>query len=680
MKTASAQWLEAARLTKDGSSEADNMSNPADTFRQEATDLLENLEENLLELESDPEDRPKIDVVFRALHTIKGSGEMFGFAELAKFVHHLENAFELVRSGESKVTQDLIDISLASQDHITALLEAGQDEIVVSELVNSDVHKSLLERIGTLSSVSATVASGAGDGSEGSANAGMVDYKIIFKPEPSALRNGMRPDLISTELEMLGTCTSRVIVDMVPPLEELDAGACYLSWELTLQTDAGRERVDDIFLFFDDGDIQIEETPLEPPAEEAKPEAGNLPPAKHKVSEKRADSAGKVESVRVQAYRLDDLMDQLGELVIAQARLNRIAERVGDSALGSATEEIERLVTGMRDATLSIRMLPIAGVFGKFRRVVRDLATELGKNVNLTTEGGETELDKNIIDRLSEPLVHIIRNAVDHGIEDGVARRDAGKPSEATINMIARQSGGEVHIEVRDDGGGLKTEIIRERAMERGLIEPDVEYSDKDIHQLIFAPGFSTAATISSVSGRGVGMDAVRNFIEDLRGAVEVKSETGGGTSVTLRLPLTLAIIDGLLVKIGNGEFVLPLASVEECVELSDDETKNDRQRSIINIRDELVPYLNLGEIFGFNLGSEVSNRVVIVNADGRRIGLMVDDVIGQHQTVIKSLSSYHRNVEGLAGCTILGDGSVALIIDPSALIKSFSTTTREAA
>lgn len=654
------------------------MSNPADTFRQEATDLLENLEENLLELESDPEDRPKIDVVFRALHTIKGSGEMFGFAELAKFVHHLENAFELVRSGEAKVTQDLIDISLASQDHITALLEAGQDEIVVSDLVNSDVHKSLLDRIATLSSVSSTAATASDGGGQAQGHAGMVDYKILFKPEPSALRNGMRPDLISTELEMLGTCTSRVLTDMVPPLEEMDAGACYLSWELTVRSDAGRERIDDIFLFFDDGDITIEETALDPPAEEAKPEGA--PAAKHKSSEKRAESAGKVESVRVQAYRLDDLMDQLGELVIAQARLNRIAERVGDSALGSATEEIERLVTGMRDATLSIRMLPIAGVFGKFRRVVRDLATELGKSVNLTTEGGETELDKNIIDRLSEPLVHIIRNAVDHGIEDGVARREAGKPAEATVKMIARQSGGEVHIEVRDDGGGLKTEIIRARALERGLIEPDAEYSDEAIHQLIFAPGFSTAATISSVSGRGVGMDAVRNFIEDLRGAVEVKSETGGGTSITLRLPLTLAIIDGLLVKIGSGEFVLPLASVEECVELSDDETKNDRQRSIINIRDELVPYMNLGEIFGFNNGSEVSNRVVIVNADGRRIGLMVDDVIGQHQTVIKSLSSYHRNVEGLAGCTILGDGSVALIIDPSALIKSFSNIIREAA
>ncbi|MEM9062097.1 MAG: chemotaxis protein CheA [Pseudomonadota bacterium] len=684
------------------------MINPADTFRQEATDLLENLEENLLELEAAPTDREKIDVVFRALHTIKGSGEMFGFSELAKFVHHLENAYELVRSGDSQVTQELIDISLASRDHIAALLDAGQDEEVIAGLVKSELHESLLSRIGVLSGKGDAATAAASESVEDTSDAApMVEYRIFFKPEESALRNGMRPDLIASELSMLGECSSRLITDMVPPLEELDASACYLAWELTLRSDAGRDKIDDIFLFFDDGEIRIEETPLETdepkPVQEAaaeapkaapdvpvaaqsdvaaakQPETAAAPADRKAEKERRPEPVSKVESVRVQAYRLDELMDQLGELVIAQARLNRIAERLGDGALGSATEEIERLVTGMRDATLSIRMLPIAGVFGKFRRVVRDLATELGKDVSLTTEGGETELEKNIIDRLSDPLVHIIRNAVDHGIEDGETRVANGKTAQATVSMIARQSGGEVHIEVRDDGGGLKTDIIRKRALERGLIEPDVEYSDEAVHQLIFAPGFSTAATVSSVSGRGVGMDAVRNFIEDLRGAVEVKSETGRGTSVTLRLPLTLAIIDGLLVRIGPGDFVLPLASVEECVELNDEEIQNDKHRSIINIRNELVPYLNLSEIFGFERREDALNRVVIVNAEGKRIGLMVDDVIGQHQTVIKSLSNYHRNVEGLAGCTILGDGSVALIIDPSALIKSFSNQIREAA
>ena len=352
---------------------------------------------------------------------------------------------------------------------------------------------------------------------------------------------------------------------------------------------------------------------------------------------------------------------------------------MGETALASAAEEIERLVTGMRDATLSIRMLPIGGVFGKFRRVVRDLAGELDKDVKLVTEGGETELDKNIIDRLSEPLVHIIRNSVDHGIESKAERASAGKTTEATLRMVARQTGGEVHISVTDDGGGLKTEKIRARALERGLIDEGSDHSEDAINQLIFAPGFSTAESVSSVSGRGVGMDAVRDFIEDLRGAVDVKSEAGVGTTVTLRLPLTLAIIDGLLVRVGNGNFVIPLASVEECVELSDEEANHDRQRSIMTIRDELVPFLKLGNIFGF-AGDDLVTRVVIVNADGRRVGLMVDDVIGQHQTVIKSLSGFHRNVEGLAGCTILGDGSVALIIDAAALVKGHGNLLREAA
>ena len=666
------------------------MSNPADTFRQEAVDLLEQLEENLLELEADPEDRPKVDTVFRALHTIKGSGEMFGFSALARFVHHLESAYEEVRSGTKAVTSDLIDISLGSRDHISALLEAGQDEQAAKALTESDIHNQLLSRIEAFNGTSGD-SEGATDegGPESDAGGGMAIYHINFRPEPSALRNGMRPDLVHLELSELGECTSQVIADQVPELDTLDAGACYLAWHFEVETDAGRDKIDQIFLFFDDGDIEITEESLEPEVPEATEETA-APTAKSTEAEAKSaaskqpasaakQSAAKVESVRVQAYRLDDLMDQLGELVIAQAKLNRISEGIGDTSLASAAEEIERLVTGMRDATLSIRMLPIGGVFSKFRRVVRDLATELGKSVSLETEGGETELDKNIIDRLSDPLVHIIRNSVDHGIEDAQTRTGAGKSSDAVLRLEARQTAGEVHISVADDGGGLRTEKIREKALERGLIDPDAEISDDAINQLIFAPGFSTAEQVSSVSGRGVGMDAVRNFIEELRGAVDVRSTPGKGTKVTLKLPLTLAIIDGLLVRVQNGEFVIPLASVEECVEMSREQAGNERQRSIINIRDELVPFLDLGEVFGFG-HHEDRNRLVIVNADGKRVGLMVDDVIGQHQTVIKSLSTFHRNVEGLAGCTILGDGSVALIIDPAALIKSFGTQTREAA
>ncbi len=671
------------------------MSNPADTFRQEANDILETLEDNLLELEADPENRQMVDTLFRGLHTIKGSGEMFGFSALAKFVHHLESAYDLVRNGARQVTQELIDFSLQSRDHITALLEAGQDEAAAAELTSGEFHATLLSRIEAFNGTGGDAEASADSApAEEAKPAGKQRFDIYFKPEPLALKNGMRPDLVALELAEIGTCETTISADHVPPLDKLDPGESYLAWHFTLETSEPKDRIEQIFLFFDDGDIEISEA--ESAADEVvETEEAAGPPEKAPEAPSRAKAATSKsaggdeskaskgpatgESVRVQAYRLDELMDQLGELVIAQAKLNRISERLDETALASAAEEIERLVTGMRDATLSIRMLPIAGVFGKFRRVVRDLASELGKDIELVTEGGDTEIDKNIIDRLSEPLVHIVRNSADHGIENAETRAAAGKPAQATLAMAARQTGGEVHISVSDDGGGLNTEKIRSKAIERGIIEEDSDLSEEAVHQLIFAPGFSTADAVTSVSGRGVGMDAVRNFIEDLRGAVEVKSEAGQGTSITLRLPLTLAIIDGLLVRVAEGDFVLPLASVEECVELTEDQMSDNGQRSIINIRDEFVPYLNLTEIFQLGDARD-SKRVVVVNADGRRIGLKVDDVIGQHQTVIKSLSAYHQGVEGLAGCTILGDGSVALIIDPAALVKSFGALTREAA
>ncbi|MEM7189126.1 MAG: chemotaxis protein CheA [Pseudomonadota bacterium] len=658
------------------------MSTPTDTFREEATDILEALEQQLLELEADPTSRERIDTVFRGLHTIKGSGEMFGYSVLAAFVHRFENAFDLVRSGKAVVTPALIDLSLRSRDHISALLGAGLDQAAAEELAASTSHAELVAEIEALT--------GSDQPQEAAlpnvqASGEMAEYQIYFKPEPDALRNGMRPDLIVDELRELGDLEAEIQTTDVPALEDMDPTSSYLSWRLRLTTDEPEEKVRDLFLFFDDGDISIdrlEDSTSASPATSPEPAAETTEqgPASPPDGERLAQpSVTTSESVRVQAHRLDDLMDQLGELVIAQARLNRISERLADPMLASAAEEIERLVTGMRDATLSIRMLPISGVFGKFRRVVRDLSTELSKSVKLVTIGGETELDKNIIDRLSEPLVHIVRNAIDHGIEDAEMRGRSAKHPDATIKMIARQTGGEVHISVEDDGNGLDTEAIRARAIKRGLIEEGVEHSDEAIHQLIFAPGFSTAEKVSSISGRGVGMDAVRNFIEDLRGSVDVSSVPGNGTTITLRLPLTLAIIDGLLVRVGDGDFVIPLASVEECLELSEVEMTQEARRGIITIRNDLIPVLRLGQVFRFTADTAAS-RAVIVNADGRRVGLIVDDVVGQHQTVIKSLSAYHRSVEGLAGCTILGDGSVALIIDPSALLKGREYRQREAA
>jgi two-component system chemotaxis sensor kinase CheA len=686
---------------------------PVQTFMQEANEVLETLEARLLELEADPSNPGLVDAVFRNLHTLKGSGEMFGFTALARFTHTFENAYDAVRSGEADVTQALIDVSLRSRDHIQRLIDAGADEAENARLTEDPTGKALLSEIECYVAGSPAGAPPDGEPSGGDESAPLTrSWRVRLRPEREAFRTGMRPDLLVEELAGLGEAEVACDASAVPELEALDPAACYLAWTVRLTTPVDRSTIEDIFIFAEEGTVTIDEGAAEQtqverasPWPEAKAGVGHAPEggsaagtaegraetpvgsgnsdtgAPGAQRSGRAAAARKSESVRVQSARLDDLMDQLGELVIAQARLDRIARELANPALVGTAEEIERLITGLRDATLSIRMLPIGTVFGKFRRVVRDLSSELGKDVTLETEGEDTELDKNVIDSLSEPLVHIIRNSVDHGIEPLEARRSAGKPDRATLRMAARQSGGEVLVTVSDDGGGLKTEKIRARAVERGLISDEDELSEKQVNQLIFAPGFSTAEALSSVSGRGVGMDAVRSVVTDLGGSVEVDSVRGRGTDITLRLPLTLAIIEGLLVRVAGAPYVLPLSSVEECVQLAEETTRRESGRNIVTIRDELVPFLDLRTVFGFEDAEEAkARRIVIVRTADRRVGLVIDEIVGQHQTVIKSLSPYHRDIDGLAGGTILGDGSVALILDPVALVRSAGSADAEAA
>ncbi|RYH00960.1 chemotaxis protein CheA [Salipiger sp. IMCC34102] len=641
------------------------MNPAAQSFVQESRDILEDLEGILLELEADPANPKRIDAVFRALHTLKGSGAMFGFATLSAFTHHFENAYDRIRDGQAMVTPELIQLSLASRDHLERMLDAGPD--TDGAPASDPATEELVARIEALETGAAAPTGTAPETER---------FVITFQPDAAALKNGMRPDLIIEELAELGEATVLTQAEDVPGLRDLDPTVCHLSWQVDLKTAAGREAIDDVFIFASDWTLRIEQpgaaadgAPTESAGDLHDSQASDAAtPAQAAPQDSRV--AQKTDSVRVQSHRLDELMDQLGELVIAQARLNRIADDLGDTGLDSTAEEIERLVTGLRDTTLSIRMLPIELVFGKFRRVVRDLSTELGKTVTLETRGGETEVDKNVIDSLTEPMVHIIRNSIDHGIETPEGRRAAGKPEQSRVIMRARQSGGEVLISVTDDGRGLDAEAIRTRGIERGLIMADQDISEDQLFGLIFEPGFSTAQSLSSVSGRGVGMDAVRRVLDDLRGSVEVKSQKGSGTEVTLRLPLTLAIIDGLLVKVGDNPFVLPLSNVEECVELPPDENTRKSGRSLLRIRDQLVPFLSLDALFGFDRVESPVRRVVITSVEGRRTGLVVDEVIGQYQTVIKPLSLYHRGIEGLAGSTILGDGSVALILDAAAVVR----------
>ncbi|MEM7530339.1 MAG: chemotaxis protein CheA, partial [Pseudomonadota bacterium] len=500
-------------------------------------------------------------------------------------------------------------------------------------------------------------------------------YEIHFKPAPGSLRQGMRPELLLSELAELGSLTAELDLEALPSLVAMDPTLCHIGWHITLETSEPRSSVEAVFIFADDAELTIEARakPTDNLAVEAPPpDAQVQPPAAVEARTSGAESPAAAsrpatrsegsESVRVPALRLDEMMDQLGELVIAQSRLRQVSDRLADPALVSVVEEVERFITGLRDTTLSLRMLPIEVVFGKFRRVVRDLSSTLGKEVRLVTRGGETEIDKNVIDRLSEPLVHMIRNAMDHGVETAEERRKAGKSTVATVTLEASQQGGEVLITVSDDGRGLNTEAIRQKAVERGLLGADERPNDAAINELIFAPGFSTAQSLSSVSGRGVGMDAVRTAVEGLRGKIAVATREGGGTRITLHMPVTLAIIDGFLVRVGAQVFVIPLAAVEECTEFAP--VAHDSGRRMIELREHLVAYLDLAELFATPSGGKEARRVVIVRAQGRRLGLVVDDILGQNQTVIKPLSIYHKNIAGIAGATILGDGAVALILD----------------
>jgi two-component system, chemotaxis family, sensor kinase CheA len=670
--------------------------NPAvATFIEEAREQIEGLEAQLLDLEkgATPE---AVDAVFRVLHTIKGSGAMFGFAELARFTHHFEEAFDRVREGRASIDSRLINLALRARDHMRALLDLGVDGEGASDLVDGPDAMELIDAlealVGTKSSgAPASVAAGdaaakdAAAGPDAEASAAARVWRVSFRPGPHALRNGMRPDLLMAELAGLGTVLSQVVdTSAVPDLAEIDPVTSYLRWTMRLATTEPRSAIDAVFVFADDADLTVVEEVGTAPAAAGAGVSGS-PAAAVGASEIRSATADRGarpaeavgETIRVPALRLDEIVDQLGELVIAHTRMQGLADRLGDPDLDALSEEMGRLVSSLRDATLAIRMLPIETVFGKFRRVVRDLSADLGKDVVLVTDGGETEIDKNVIDRLTEPLVHMIRNSVDHGIEPAARRLAQGKPVRGTVRLSARQEGGEVLIAISDDGGGLDAAAIRAKAIDRGLIAADATPSDHELFQMIFAPGFSTAATVSKVSGRGVGMDAVKSAIEALRGTVELASTLGKGTRITLRLPVSLAIIDGLLVRLGSDTFVIPLSAVEECVELDDTERRRESGRTMLQIREHLVPWLDLDHVFSRTPSGVERRRLVVVRSDGLRLGLVVDDIVGQHQTVIKTFSAYHRGVEGLSGATILGDGSVALIIDVASLARSALSASR---
>jgi len=673
-----------------------NPHNPVQTFLNEAEDLLTRIEEIALELSPGEKAGDHIDQLFRAFHTLKGSGAMFGFDAVAEFTHHVETVLDLVRAGRLSLSDELIHLMFRSKDQIKALLDVAQSN-------QSPPFAAGLEIVAALATLQSTVVPTkldrsmvCGPGNEKTAvvteNFPRQSYRIHFRPTPDLMTSGTNPIALLNEIRELGDC--RVVADTgrVPPLDQLQPDQCYFAWDITLTTVKGLNAIKDVFIFVGDGsEIRIE------PTEASTPDiTGAIPPiAPIRTSENVANEmkapqsratdtsarkfSAKDASVRVPSERLDRLVNLVGELVMNQSRLSQIAALANLPNLASPVEDLERLVNELRDNVLGIRMMPIGATFSRFKRLVHDLSCELQKEIDLVTDGAETELDKTVLDQLGDPLVHLIRNSIDHGIEPPDERVAAGKPRRGIIRLAARHVGSHVIITITDDGRGIDPEAIRATAVEKGIIATDAKPSEREMYELIFRPGFSTAKQVTSVSGRGVGMDVVKRQFEALRGQVAMSSAVGKGTTLTLTLPLTLAIIDGLLVEIGRDQFIMPMSVVTENVEFQRAERYRNNGRNVIAVRGELIPYICLREHFDFVSVSDPKDatstpeiqKIVIARHGDDRVGLVVDRVLGSHQTVIQPLGRFYRDIGLVSGATIMGDGRVALILDLGGLVSA---------
>lgn len=679
-------------------------------FIEETRELLGELEATLLAVEESPNDAELLAKLFRALHTIKGSSAMFGYDDIALFTHDIETAYDLIRNGKLKVTKQIIDLTLLARDEISNMLVKSDTTSQINEENTKKIVESFREIISAYHKAdkpAETVTAKTKPETDKKPSAAQQLYSIKFTPGSDLFLSGTNPLLLIDELRGMGSLAVSVFIDKIPAFEDFNHEACYCYWEMLLRSSVTIEAIQDVFIFVSDAcDLKIENITQEiwgvaeldfeklqysisaeqdyhslelraivknysaPPEQWKRADipAETKQPAQTAAVKTEADVSS---SIRVSSEKLDELVNLVGELVTIQARLSQVATSNNNGEMISISEEVERITWSLRDSALNIRMLPIGSTFSKFKRLVRDLSKELGKEVELITEGAETELDKTVIEKLNDPLIHIIRNSIDHGVESPEKRTKQGKNRLGAVTLSASQSGGSVLIRIKDDGAGLDKEAIRAKAISQGLVNDNAELSEAEIFSMIFMAGFSTAKKVTSVSGRGVGMDVVKRAIDALRGNIEVQSEMGKGTTITLKLPLTLAIIEGLLVRVENDHYILPLSSVEECLELTQEDINSRHGRNLVEVRGSLIPYINLRKRFSIATPRPKIEQIVIAKVNDNSIGFVVDQVLGQHQTVLKSLGSYYKNVEGVSGATILGDGSVALILDINKLSEN---------
>lgn len=657
------------------------------TFFEESFENLETLEQALLSLDVSAFDAEVINTVFRAAHSIKGGAATFGFSAVAGFTHHAETLLDQMRSGARPLAQADVDLLLRAGDVMRALLVAARDGSE-ADLSNVAAVQAALEAALSGPAVpqvaSAAPPPAAHDG-----------WQVRFVPGADLFRSGNDPLRILRAVAGLGELNAQVKLPAEPALRDADPERCYLSWTLDVKGSVSREALRDCFAWVEDEcELGIEPLHVAPVIPAAAPEnvvatapAAPAAPAREADAAPRANAvpvaargakpANDGASIRVGTEKIDALINLVGELVITQAMLTQLAstlDPVHNEKLLSGLGQLDRNTRMLQEAVMATRMLPMEAVFSRFPRLVRDLAAKLGKQVKLVTVGEQTELDKSVIEKITDPLNHLVRNSLDHGLEGPDERHAAGKETTGTITLKASHQGGHIVIEVMDDGRGLNRARILAKAQEKGIACSE-SMSDAEVWQLIFAPGFSTAEQVTDVSGRGVGMDVVKKNIQALGGSVELSSTQGRGATVLIRLPLTLAILDGMSVAVGHDVFILPLSSVVESLQPQAEQIKRLSQDGrVIRVRNEYLPLLDLRDWFLLPGALRAPHEaiVVIVESEGRKVALQVDDLVGQQQVVIKSLEANYRRVRGVSGATILGDGRVSLILDVAAVVRLF--------
>jgi len=642
------------------------------TFFEESLEGLANMETELLHLEkavdsaasrsgaaADPE---ILNTIFRAAHSIKGGSSTFGFSEVAAFSHVLESRLDALREGHCLPDRRTVGLLLLAVDCLRGLIIAAKTGKEADHKVIEAVRNQLqeLEHGGTLTA--------APEAAGQEVETALAHWHIVFRPRRQIFFSGNDPLRILRELAALGEVKIEIDVSALPPWQSFNPEECYLAWTIDLTGRVTRESLDEVFSWvMDDCDLEISPSPAA---------AASLALTPRAIAEAVASVDAHAGSIRVSVPKVDALINMVGELVITQSMLSQLAshftlESLPKLFLGLA--QLERNTRELQESVMHIRMLPLSFAFNRLPRLVHDMSHKIGKKVEIAISGEQTEIDKTMIERIIDPLLHLVRNCLDHGIEPPAERRAAGKPETGQIELKAYQKGGNVVIEIRDDGRGLDHERILAKAIQRGLVTANAKPTPDEIAEFIFVPGFSTAETVSDISGRGVGMDVVRNNIHSLGGNVEIISEKGRGTRFIVRLPLTLAILDGLSVQIGTHTYILPLVCIVESVRVKPEQVGRPAGGGeLYGLRQEYLPLIRLYELFGIEPRSTDLTRgiLVVVEADGRKAGLYVDDLLGQQQVVIKSLQTHYGKVEGISAATILGDGTVAMILDVAGLIR----------